>query len=67
MGKEGGGGVTHSWPNAMSNRFQLSSCALSTLQRGHGGRQERKERWREERKSVPVCVCVCVNTEEEEG
>lgn len=35
--------VTHSSPNARSNRFQLASCALSSLQREGGGRQERRE------------------------
>lgn len=49
-------GVTHSWPNARSNRFRFASCTLSSLQREHGGRRERKEGWREERRSVWVCV-----------
>lgn len=45
-------GVTHSWPNAWSNRFRLASCTLSSLQREREGRQEMKEGRREERRSV---------------
>lgn len=45
-------GEEHSWPNALSNRFQPVSCAMSSLQRECGGRQKRKESWREERNCV---------------
>jgi len=41
--QEGEEGVTHSWPNAQSNRFRLASCRLSSLQRKSGGRQEKKK------------------------